>query len=309
MTHKKISVLFIIFNRPEVAVISFESIRHYRPTRLYIAADGARPDKKGEDILCKKTRNNILSKIDWECDVRTLFRDENVGCGRAVYQAISWMFETEEYGCIIEDDCLVSVDYFKFCEYMLPLYKHEERIAQINCFRPKYVAKTQSDTYYFCTYPAIWGWATWRRAWQNMDFEMKNWHKIRWHVFKRFTFIEAIIHFLVWEKHYREIKRCSNIRAWGFQWSIYVFLQNKLCVSALPNLVINTGIHADATHPYIDREHPQENNQYGHIDFPLIQPSAIEVNEQEERICSSQYIKNFFKVQFALLSQKLKKIY
>jgi hypothetical protein len=292
MTHRKISVLFIIFNRPEVAITSFESIRRYRPTRLYIAADGARSDKKGEDVLCKKTRNNILSKIDWECDVRTLFRDENVGCGKAVYQAISWMFETEEYGFIIEDDCVVSDDYFKFCEEILSLYKDDERIAQVNCFEHQF-AKQHANTYHFCTYPIITAWATWERAWRNMDFEMKNWPKIRWRVFKRFTFIEAIIHFLIWEKQYWELKHCSNIRAWDFQWSIYVFMQHKLCVTSHVNLVKNIGFTIDATHPSVDD--PRDNANHGVMDFPLVHPKNIAVNKQIERMYSRRYVKTFFK--------------
>ena len=39
----KIPVLFVLFNRPELARESMATIRRYRPSRLYLAADGPRP--------------------------------------------------------------------------------------------------------------------------------------------------------------------------------------------------------------------------------------------------------------------------
>ena len=59
-------------------------------------------------------RGYIKKNIDWECDIKTLFRDKNLGC-KCSKHAIHG-FENEEMGIILEDDCLPSRVFFWFCE-------------------------------------------------------------------------------------------------------------------------------------------------------------------------------------------------
>ncbi len=303
MNRKKIPVIFIIFNRPEQALESFQAIKRYKPERLYIAADGPRTHKQGENEKCNKTRHLILNEIDWECDVRKLFRTENVGCGRGVSEGISWMFETEEYGAIIEDDCIVSDDFFPFCEEMLYRYKDEDTVAMVNCFAPNYSNNT-SNEYYFTGYPSICAWATWRRAWKNIDFEMKSWPKQRMQVFKRFTPIEACIHYLLWDKLYRKFKNRKKSNAWDFQWSIYIFMNNKLCVELKANLVKNIGFGEDSTN-CSDSNSPLADASFGKLLLPLKHPQTISWDEKHEKQRSKEYTKYYTQ----LLFNKIKKIF
>ena len=127
----KIPILFVIFNRPEIARKSFESIRKRKPQKLYIACDGARSNKPGEIEIVEKTRKTILDAVDWDCEVKTLFQKDNLGCGRGVYTAISWLFENEEKGIILEDDCVVNSSFFLFMEHILEKYKEDQRIGMV----------------------------------------------------------------------------------------------------------------------------------------------------------------------------------
>ena len=117
-----IPILFIIFRRKDIALQSFERIKQVKPSKLYIACDGARENVKGEAELVKATQESILQQIDWECNVRTLFQKENLGCGKGVYTAINWFFENEEEGIIIEDDCVLQSSFFPFAEELLNKY-------------------------------------------------------------------------------------------------------------------------------------------------------------------------------------------
>lgn len=105
-------VLFLVFNRLDTTKQVFEAIRQAKPPRLYVAADGAREEKKGEEQKVKAVREYILNNIDWNCEVKTLFRDKNLGCKYAVSGSINWFFENEEMGIILEDDCLPSQSFF-----------------------------------------------------------------------------------------------------------------------------------------------------------------------------------------------------
>lgn len=302
-TVRKVPILFIIFNRRDRALESFQSIRRYCPERLYIAADGPRKGKADEEVLCKMTREAILNQIDWECEIFTLFREENVGCGRGVSEAISWMFETEKYGVVNEDDCMVSEDFFYFCELLLPLYENNSDVAQINGFDLKYSSK-QSNTYYFTSYPEIWGWATWKRAWVNIDFQMESFPSLRSHIFNRFSFVEAMIHYFFWNHLYKHIKRGEKIYAWGFQWSIYIFMNRKLCINPLANLVINTGC-GEGTNCN-DPNTPLASAKYGKILFPLLHPAMISLDREREKKRSKEYIALYRNVFFSKVKRTLK---
>ncbi len=105
----------------EMSIKEFEEIKKAKPKKLYIAGDG--PRNKIEKKKTDEVRKFVLDNIDWDCKVKTLFRKKNLGCGKAVSQAITWFFKNEEMGIILEDDCLPSQSFFPFCEELLKKYK------------------------------------------------------------------------------------------------------------------------------------------------------------------------------------------
>ena len=158
-----IPILFLIFCRPDTTEQVFEQIRAIKPARLYVAADAPRAGRPDEAERAAQARA-ITEKVDWPCEVKTLYREQNLGCKRAVSEAISWFFEQEEYGVILEDDCLPHPSFFPYCEELLLRYKDDQRIGHIsgNCFLPQIISPELS--YDFCSVTHIWGWATWRRV-------------------------------------------------------------------------------------------------------------------------------------------------
>ena len=121
-------VLFLIFNRPKLTEISFSSIYTTKPKKLFIAADGPRIGNEIDVLNCMIVRNYVLSKIDWDCEIQTLFRDVNLGCGKAVSSAISWFFENVDEGIIIEDDCFVDSSFFNYCSLLLEKYRNNDKL-------------------------------------------------------------------------------------------------------------------------------------------------------------------------------------
>ena len=151
-----IPILFLIFNRPDVTEKVFEAIRRQKPKQLFVAADGYRKNKQGEKELCDKTRS-IINKIDWDCEVKTLFRNENLGCCMAVSSAIEWFFQQVEYGIILEDDCLPNASFFRFQKEMLEKYKDDSRIMMVSGDNFQNGKKRGDASYYFSKLTHIWG--------------------------------------------------------------------------------------------------------------------------------------------------------
>ena len=90
----KAPVLLIGFNRTDTMQQVFDVVRIARPNKLYYAVDGARPGRN-EEKRVQQVRD-IVKQVDWPCEVHTLFREKNVGCGFGPAEAITWAFENED---------------------------------------------------------------------------------------------------------------------------------------------------------------------------------------------------------------------
>lgn len=238
-------VLFLVFNRPDVTKQVFAEIRKAKPPRLYIAADGARKDKLGELEKVQQVRQ-IATQVDWDCKVKTLFRDENLGCKYSVSGAINWFFENEEMGIILEDDCLPSQSFFWFCEKLLERYKDDLRIWHIGGSNFQNSIKRGDGDYYFSKYNHIWGWATWANRWKHYNITMNNLNKFIKENIIRTVFIEKF-----WQKKwitfFIDVKN-GKIDTWDFQWQYSVWINNGLGILPNKNLISNIGFNEDATH-------------------------------------------------------------
>ena len=159
-------VVLIAFNRPHLTRRTLATIRGARPDHLFLVADGPRGDRPGEDDLCRAVRAE-LEKVDWPCKVERRFSDVNLGCEANVELGLDWVFSQVEEAIILEDDCIPDPTFFPFCEELLAKYSSDERIWHI-AGNSHWVPTELFDgrSYAFSTYASVWGWATWRRAWQ-----------------------------------------------------------------------------------------------------------------------------------------------
>ena len=169
-------VLFLVFNRPNTTKKAFESIRESQAPKLFVAADGPRPDKPQEKEKCDQV-STVATNVD--CELYTLFREENLGCKKAVSSAIDWFFEQVDQGIILEDDYVPHQSFFWFCQELLSRYRYDERIMLISGNNFQLGKERTRCSYYFSRFNHIWGWASWRHAWKLYDVDMSLWPKIR----------------------------------------------------------------------------------------------------------------------------------
>lgn len=240
-------ILFLVFNRPDTTQRVFEMIRAIQPKYLYVAADGPRLDKEGEMEKCETVRK-IVSDIDWNCNLFTLFRNENKGCGKAVSEAITWFFEHVEEGIILEDDCLPSISFFYYCDKMLKKYKGHERIMHIGGTNFQKGVRRGCADIYFSKIPHVWGWATWKRAWDHYNFNMKTLSNDE---------IRSVVLLNTSRKDLQEywvdvfFKMVNNpIDTWDYQWQYSIWKNNGLSIIPNKNLIKNIGFGSDATHTF-----------------------------------------------------------
>jgi len=231
-------VLFLLFNRPDTTSIVFEKICQVKPKKLFIAADGPR-DNYPEDIInCEKARA-IVDLIDWDCDVKLLFREKNLGCGIGVSSAITWFFDHVEYGIILEDDCVPDISFFYFCQNLLEKYRDNSSIMMI-AGTSYFLNKVQSKhTYFFAKNYPIWGWATWKRAWQQYDFTLHDWSTEKRDEFKKFLINKNIIDH--WSACFDQIKH-KKLDTWDIQWAYACIKNNGYSIMPYTNMISNIGL-------------------------------------------------------------------
>ncbi len=241
----KTAVLFLIFNRPYTTKQVFKAIREAKPHRLYVAADGPRADKSGEHEKCEQVRQ-IATQVDWDCEVKTLFRDKNLGCRVGVSSAIDWFFDNEEEGIILEDDCLPSQSFFWFCEELLERYRVDMRIMVVSGDNFQKGLARNEFSYYFSRFNHCWGWASWRRAWSYYEKDMQSWPYIRDNDYMQDILSDkkAVKY---WSKIFETAYR-NKIDSWAYRWTFSCWIQNGLTVLPNVNLVSNIGFDGDATH-------------------------------------------------------------
>ncbi len=273
-------ILLIIFNRPDTTQMVFNEIKKQRPKYLFVAADGPRSDKEGEFEKCQKTRE-IIKQIDWDCELKTLFRDVNLGCKWNIVEAINWMFETEEYGIILEDDCVAATSFFKFCVDTLIKFKNDESIFAISGTNIQSTTTVGAD-YFFSMMGGNWGWATWKRAWKffkpdiNCLLTIENWKIIK----------KNSGHPKVY-KAIRTVIESSSLNiehdTWDYQWLFIRFLLNKKSVVPKVNLVKNIGFSTNSTHTFSE-SHPLSNLPLYELSFPISHPLKCEPFIQYDKV-------------------------
>ena len=156
-------VLVTMFNRPAHAARVIESLAASKPRRVFLAVDGPREGHQ-EDVERVALCRNLVSRIDWECEVKTRFRQENFGCRRGMIDAVSWFFEEVGSGIVLEDDCLPHPAAVSFFSDGLKRYEREDRVFQVSGFA--HLERFWSRAY-FLPLSSSWGWATWRDRWRE----------------------------------------------------------------------------------------------------------------------------------------------
>jgi len=273
-----IAVLLIFFNRPEKIEKVFESVKRARPSRLYLYQDGVREGREDDIINVKKCRD-IVTQIDWECEVHTKFQEKNFGCDPSEFIAQKWMFETEEMGIILEDDDVPSQSFYPFCKELLIKYKDDERINMICGMNNTGISKHIEDSYLFTKKGSIWGWASWKRVLDTWDGEytwLENPEKL--------DLIKSQVSSGEYEKF---ISTATWHKATGKEYyetinSASVYLNDRLNIVPKYNMISNIGVGGESTHGAEDiKLLPKKIAKLLHmktyeIDFPLVHPQKIE---------------------------------
>jgi len=243
-------VALIFFNRPKPLGVVFEAIREAKPSKLFLIQDGARQEKSSDIEKIEECRK-IVSIIDWECEVFRNYEEENLGCGMRIYSGISWCFTFVDRLCVLEDDCVPAPDFFPFMKELLEKYRNDNRIDMISGMNNLETFERNQYSYFFAETGSIWGWATWKRVWDKIDYNIdfindSNVVRLLKNSIKPKRLAKQLIK--SGKRKHNLLKNGKKLSSWSYQRGMNMYLNSGLIIVPVKNLVSNIGLTDDSVH-------------------------------------------------------------
>jgi len=274
----RVPIVLLCFNRPEKTRAVMKTIRAARPGRLYVVADGPRPGVTGETELCAQVRR-IATDVDWPCEVFTDFAPQNLGCYRRVSSGLTWAFGQSEELIVLEDDCIAHPDFFVFCDQLLERFRGDARIFAVSGDNFQRSSSRGQDSYYFSRIFHCWGWASWRRSWQSVDLEMKDWPALRDGGWLESAFADQGLA-AYFARAFEETYYGKN-DSWAYRAAYSSLAHGRLNILPSFNLVSNIGFGPDATHT---QAAPRLARPVEGLTFPLTHPRFFIVDRHADGV-------------------------
>jgi len=267
----KTPIALIVYNRPLLTAKVFEKIASAKPKKLFLIADGPNLSDSNDIKLCNRTRA-IIDDINWECEVLRNYSSRNIGCNNRIITGLDWLFSLVDECIILEDDCLPDISFFKFCQELLTYYEQDERIMMVTGNNPLGNWIKGNATYHFSNFGGVWGWATWKRAWNLFQPASDAWVNKNTH--------ECIKNVLVNKVHSKHrLNKCiqsfnSQKGSWDYKWSFARLLNSGLTIVPNKNLISNIGFSKKASHTK-NESSSRANEPIDSITFPIIHPLGV----------------------------------
>ncbi|WP_322998799.1 hypothetical protein [Castellaniella sp.] len=293
----EVPVLLLLFNRVDCAERLLSLLKSVGPRKIYVSCDGPRLGNHNDVFAVNAIKEKVLTS-NWKGGIEVLFREDNLGCRKAVSGAIDWFFENEESGIILEDDCVPDLTFFSFCKEMLEKYRHDERVMGIGG-QNYFSNKDFQYSYIFTKYNQTSGWATWKRAWKHYDRDMANWPSLRNSDWLLSIGSGGKVFASYWKSIFDKAYEDKDFSSWAYRWTFSCWAQRGLSILPTKNLVINVGIGDNATHTKND-DHPIFRLSLEEMSFPLSHPPIIALSPIREtwldvnvyRITYKSYVKS-----------------
>ncbi len=234
-------ILILGFKRPENIYEIIEAIRPQRPRKVYFAVDGPRAEKNSDLLLVAKTQSAIQS-IDWDCEVKTRFREENLGLRRAIPDAVSWVLLNEESVIVVEDDAIPGPQVLNFMTSQLNEFEGDDSVFHVSGYNlvPVSDMSNPNSTIRMSRYPESYLWGTWSRSWKQYRDDLTGYQELVKQ--SDLNYKEK----LIWRINFK-MAELDLIHTWAYRWIFSMWVNEGLCISPNRNVSRYIG-QVDGTH-------------------------------------------------------------
>ena len=283
-------ILITAYKRPNHLKNLIDSLRDIKPKKIFFACDGPKKNNENEYELVELTKKQI-EFIDWGCEVHTRFSNSNKGCCKGMSEAISWFFDYVEAGIILEEDCIPHEDFISYCSELLDKYALDKRVWSISGTNFQDGKWRGENSYYFSRYFQCWGWATWKRSWEEFDIAMNSWLNLRDSEIINYIF-DNKTELIYWMKLWDKLTFENIPDSWAYRFSFISIINGGLSVIPNKNLIKNIGFDKYAS------------NTHETVEITSIEKSILPLSHPSFVIRHKDADKYVFNTRFSLFSLK-----
>ena len=247
-------MLLLGYNRPIQMRGLIQSLAPVKPKLILLAVDGPRTYRANDVELVRQTQD-LAGEITWDAEIRTRYRDTNLGLRRAVVDAVTWA--NSEYGRVIvlEDDVRAGPQLLEYLNHNLNQHQENTKIAHVNGYNlvPKEHLSNPDHASRLSIYPESYAWATWERAWNKYD------DNLTWAKNASVQDIKKIcgstIGALRWKQNFSDAD-AGRIDTWAYRWLATIWDNKFNIISPNENISRYTG-RENGTHTFIKAKYQE----------------------------------------------------
>lgn len=278
-----VPIVLIAYNRPEYVRRQMEILCRIKPQKLYFVVDAAKNKNPMDASLVEEVKDTV-NMVCWKCKIIKLYAEQNMGCDRRVVSGLNEVFKQEDVAIILEDDCLPAFSFFEYCKECLKKYKDNKDIMYIS--GSNWIEGYELDySYGFSFNTGTWGWATWRRAWNEWHWNREQWDK------EKGNWLKGIYSRRYRKNYIKSVERYieKDSIPWDYVWLFCV--GKRLSIFPKYNLIENVGFDLRATHTI---ERPSNYSGQTKELENIIHPPRIEVDYIYPKLIEKHEKRTFF---------------
>ncbi|WP_242919064.1 glycosyltransferase family 2 protein [Pontibacter liquoris] len=248
-------IVLFVYNRPDHTLKTLEALsNNYLADEsvLYIFADGPKADITVEALEEINLTRKVLRKKQWCKEVVIIESKTNKGLADSIVDGITKVINDHGRVIVLEDDIVTSTGFLNYMNKALSQYESEEQVYHIaGHFHP---VPCSLPELFFYNVNSCWGWATWKRAWDNFIWDIytlneklktsKNFTKRNFNKGQGTAFSEQL-----------EANVTGDLHTWAIRWHASIFLHNGFCLHPGKSLVRNIGFDGSGEHCGMDKRY------------------------------------------------------
>jgi len=173
------------------------------------------------------------------------FSEMNLGLSHSVIAGVSDVVERFGRAIVVEDDLELSPAFLTFMNQSLDRYANDENVFQVSGYMFDVPELEGTPSALFLPFTVSWGWATWKRAWDQFDPQAMGWEALQADKGLRRRFnLDGVYDYAT-----MLVRQMAGMRdSWAVRWYWSVFKANGLVLFPPVSLVRNTGFDGSGTH-------------------------------------------------------------
>lgn len=225
-------------------ISALEKCELVEKTTLYIFADGYKGEK---DKAAVEDVHKWIKEYSASCfkDVNLVLKEHNCGLANSIISGVTELIDKYGRAIVVEDDLIVSPQFFRYMNEGLDFYQHDDRIWAMASYGYDLKSLREYKHDIYVGYRASsWGWATWKDRWETVDWEVKDYEKLQQSLEMQKKFCRGGGD--LYPMLQRQMRGESD--SWAIRWNYAASMQDKLTVYPKVGLVSNDGFDGSGTH-------------------------------------------------------------